>query len=156
MSDETANIHSTAVVLGSRGILFTGPSGSGKSMLAFTCWAAARRQGAYAVLISDDRVLISRRGDDIIAARPDSIAGLMELRGSGIVEIESVPEARLHLAVEVVSLPESQRLPPENEKFEISDIGSLPLIRIWQGMPDPLAAIAVLAPWLQTEKPFRL
>ena len=42
MNGGTLNIHATAVVLGTRGILFTGPSGSGKSMLAFACIAANR------------------------------------------------------------------------------------------------------------------
>jgi serine kinase of HPr protein (carbohydrate metabolism regulator) len=154
MSQALVNIHATAIVIGTRGLLFTGPSGSGKSMLAFTCIAAARRQGAYAALVADDQVLISRLGDHLLASRPDAIAGLIELRGSGIAHVESVSTAALDLAVEVISLPESERLPPENERFQIPRLGHLPLVRIWRGAADPLAILAAFAPDFHGEMPF--
>lgn len=154
MSPDPVNIHATAIVVGTRGILFTGPSGSGKSMLAFSCIAAARRQGAFAALVADDQVLISRHGNHLLAERPETIAGLIELRGSGIAKVESLPAAALDLAVEVVSLPESDRLPPENEAFSTCGLGELPLIRIWQGAPEPLAILSALAPDLHGEMPF--
>lgn len=149
------NIHATAIVVGQRGLLFTGPSGSGKSMLAFACMVAARRAGAPAALIADDQVFVSCCGDRIVARRPDTIAGLIELRGSGIVEVESVPEAALDLAISVISLPESERLPPANEKFTVAGIGELPMIRIWRNAPEPLAFIAALFPRFRSEIPFR-
>ncbi len=148
------NIHATAVVLGTRGILFTGPSGSGKSMLAFTCVAAARRQGAFAALVADDQVFISRHGEQLVASRPDAIAGLIELRGSGIARVDSIPAAVLDLAVAVIPQPESERLPPENERFSIAGLGELPLVRIWQGTPDPLAVLTAFAADLHGEMPF--
>lgn len=148
------NIHATAIVIGRRGLLFTGPSGSGKSMLAFTCLAAARRQGAFAALVADDQVFISRQDDRLVAHRPETTAGMIELRGSGIVKIESVPEAGLDLAVRVISLPGDDRLPPEDERFPVASLGDLPLIRIWSGMPDPLAVIGALVPAFHGEMPF--
>ncbi|MGK9053562.1 HPr kinase/phosphorylase [Neorhizobium petrolearium] len=154
MSPDAVNVHGTAVVIGTRGILFTGPSGSGKSMLAFSCIASAKRQGAFAALVADDQVLISGHGGQLLASRPESIAGLIELRGSGIATVESVPAAVLDLAVEVVSLPESDRLPPQDERFSVSGLGGLPLLRIWQGAPDPLAILAALAPGFHGEMPF--
>ena len=154
MMAERINIHATAIVIGKRGLLFTGPSGSGKSMLAFTCIAAARRQGVFAALIADDQVFISRQGGRLVAHRPETTAGLIELRGSGLARIESVPEAILDLAVRVISLPQDERLPPENERFPIASLGDLPLIRIWIGMPDPLAVIGALVPTFHNEMPF--
>lgn len=154
MSRAPVNIHATAIVIGTRGLLFTGPSGSGKSMLAFTCIATARRQGAFAALVADDQVLVSRHGDHLLATRPEAIAGLIELRGSGIAPVESISVAALDLAVEVISLPESERFPPENERFRIPGMGDLPLVRIWRGAPDPLAILAAFAPDFHHEMPF--
>ncbi|WP_105386274.1 HPr kinase/phosphorylase [Neorhizobium alkalisoli] len=154
MNAGALNIHATAVVLGTRGILFTGPSGAGKSMLAFACIAAARRQGAFAALVADDQVFISGHGERLVASRPDAIAGLIELRGSGIAQVDSIPAAVLDLTVAVISRPGSERLPPENERFSIAGLGELPLVRIWQGTPDPLAILTAFAPNLHGEMPF--
>lgn len=154
MSEAPVNIHATAIVIGTKGLLFTGPSGSGKSMLAFACMAAARRRGAFAALVADDQVLIARHGDHLLANRPEAIAGLIELRGSGIAQVESVPAAALDLAIEVISLPESERLPPEDERFRIRGLGDLPLIRIWRGAPDPLAILSAFTPDFHHEMPF--
>lgn len=154
MSEARINVHATAIVIGTRGLLFTGPSGSGKSMLAFACIAAARRQGCFASLVADDQVFISHRGDHLLAHRPDAIAGLIELRGSGIAKVESIQSAVLDLAIEVVSLPESDRLPPENERVKFAGPGDLPLLRLWRGTTEPLAAIAAFAPAFHGEIPF--
>ncbi|RWX74603.1 HPr kinase/phosphorylase [Neorhizobium lilium] len=156
MSDAEVNIHGTAIVAGRRGLLFVGPSGSGKSAIAFACLAQARRSGAFAALIADDRVLISRREDKLVARCPEAITGLIELRGSGIVRVESVPTATLHLAIQVISLPEEDRLPPENESYAIGRLGSLPLVRLWNGVRDPLAYLGALYPLLQQERPFSM
>ncbi|KGD95601.1 serine kinase [Rhizobium sp. YS-1r] len=154
MRPRPVNIHATAIVIGTRGILLTGASGSGKSMLAFACIAAAKRQAAFAALVADDQVLVSRYGDYLVATRPETIAGLIELRGSGIARVESLPAAALDVAIKVVALSESDRLPPENERFAIAGLGELPLVRIWQGAPDPLAILAAFSPGLHGEMPF--
>jgi len=154
MSRGPVNIHATAIVIGTRGLLFTGPSGSGKSMLAFACIAAAKRRGAFGALVADDQVLVNRHDDHLLATRPDAIAGFIELRGTGIAQVESVSAAALDLAVEVISLPESERLPPENERFQITGLGDLPLIRIWRGAPDPLAILSAFTPDFHHEMPF--
>jgi serine kinase of HPr protein (carbohydrate metabolism regulator) len=148
------NIHATAIVVGTRGLLFTGPSGSGKSTLAFACLAAAKRQGAFAALVADDQVLVSCHGNQLIASCPPSIAGLMELRGSGIVEVESLSSAVLDLAIQVVSPADAERLPPENERFSLARLGELPLRRLSRNSLEPLAAIAALMPGFRGQAPF--
>ncbi|TDK30406.1 HPr kinase/phosphorylase [Rhizobium deserti] len=154
MTPFSVNIHATAIVVGTRGLLFTGPSGSGKSMLAFACLAAARRQGAFAALVADDRVLVSRHGNQLIASSSPSIAGLMELRGSGIVEVESLSSAVLDLAIQVVSLADAERLPPEKERFKLPPLGELPLRRLPSNALEPLAVIAALMPGFRGQLPF--
>jgi serine kinase of HPr protein (carbohydrate metabolism regulator) len=154
MNKPLVNIHATAIVVGTRGLLFTGPSGCGKSTLAFACLAAAKRHGAFAALVADDQVLISCCGDHLIASRPEAIANLIELRGSGIARVESVASIVLDLAIAIVSLPEAERLPPENEGYSIAGMGELPLLRLWNHSPDPLASLAAFMPGFRGEAPF--
>jgi serine kinase of HPr protein (carbohydrate metabolism regulator) len=144
--DGSVNIHATAIVVGTRGLLFVGPSGAGKSTLAFNCLAGARTRGIFAALVSDDQVFIRRDADCVIAEAPPSIAGLLELRGSGIVKLDYVPEAQLHLAVQVIDITAAERLPPRDEMYDCAGLGRLPMIRLRSVGVDPLAAIGALRP----------
>lgn len=150
----TRNVHGTAIVVGERGLIFLGPSGIGKSMMAFTCLAIARRAGAFSTLISDDQVFLDQKDDRIVATCPPSITGLMELRGSGIVRMDHVQSAPLDLAVHLVSSPGAERLPPENEHWQIEGFSRLPLVRISNTAADPLAVIGALMPAWRQEAPF--
>jgi serine kinase of HPr protein (carbohydrate metabolism regulator) len=124
------NIHATAVVLGTRGFLFVGPSGAGKTTLALSCMAAAKNNGLFAALVSDDQVLISVQHGRTIARRPASIAGLAEIRGAGIVDVETISAAVLDFAVLPIKPPFEPRMPPENETFRLPSGDFLPLLRI--------------------------
>lgn len=150
----TRNVHGTAIVVSGRGLIFIGPSGIGKSMMAFNCLAIARRAGVFSALISDDQVFLTPHQDRIIATCPPSIAGLMELRGSGIVRMDHVQSFALDLAVQPVPVPGAERLPPENEYWEIGNIGRLPQVRIANTASDPLAVIGALMPAWRQESPF--
>lgn len=130
MTDEAVNIHATAIVLGTCGFLFVGPSGAGKTVAALSCLAAARASGLFAALVSDDQVLISVRNGRIIARRPASIAGLAEIRGAGIVRVETIPSAVMDFAVQPVKSPFEPRLPPENEVFALPSGNFLALLRL--------------------------
>lgn len=142
MSPPAVNIHGTAIVIGTCGLLFVGPSGSDKSSLAFSCLAQARRDGLFSALISDDQVFVSLQSGRIVAHAPESITGLIELRGSGIVETETLTPALLHYAVLPVDLRSSERLPPQGEHFELFEGALLPLLRIAATVPDPLAVLS--------------
>jgi serine kinase of HPr protein (carbohydrate metabolism regulator) len=149
-----ANLYATVIVAGTRGLLFTGPSGSGKSSLAFACIAAARARNAFAALVADDQVFVRRHGSIIIAECPAAIQGLIEIRGSGIARVASIDKARLDLAVEVIGDRDAERLPPEDERFSVIEGVSLPLIRLYGGAREPLAMITALRPEFHQERPF--
>lgn len=117
MTTARANVHGTAIVLGTRGFLLTGPSGSGKSRLALACITAARQAGHFAALVADDRVDLALEHDRIVARCPPSIHGLIEIRGAGIGTIETVPAAVMDWAILPVAAPFDPRLPPEDETF---------------------------------------
>ncbi|MBT9372779.1 HPr kinase/phosphorylase [Rhizobium sp. CSW-27] len=154
MTAGVTNIHATAIAVGTRGLLFVGPSGCGKSMLALACLAAARRAGAFAALVADDQVFIRRAGNRLIAERPASIAGLIEIRGSGIAEVASIAKASLDLAIRPLAGNEAERLPPEDEMLALGEAMALPLLRLLRSTTEPLAAIAALRPDFQGERPF--
>ncbi len=96
------NVHATGLVLGGLGVLLRGPSGAGKSLLALEL---LDRQAAHALsgaLIADDRIDLLLEGNRLSMHAPPTIAGLIELRGRGIVERPFVEAAPLHLVVDLV------------------------------------------------------
>ncbi|KRD60717.1 HPr kinase/phosphorylase [Ensifer sp. ENS10] len=125
-----ANVHGTAIVLGTRGFLITGPSGIGKSRLALACITAARQAGHFAALVADDRVDLSLEHDRIVARCPPSIHGLIEIRGAGIGKIETVPAAVMDWAMLPVSAPFDPRLPLEDETLRLPLGRVLPIVRV--------------------------
>lgn len=148
------NLHATAITINGRGLMFVGPSGSGKSMLAFSCLSQAKRLGAEAWLIADDQIFIRIDNGRVIAERPSAIAGLIELRGSGIVTVDSLESASIDLVIQLVDLADCERLPPENERFSLSRDLSLPMIRMAPVVPDPIGWIGALAPFMKAYPPF--
>ncbi|EJL52215.1 serine kinase of the HPr protein, regulates carbohydrate metabolism [Rhizobium sp. CF122] len=146
MTDTPSNIHATAIVVGSTGLLFMGPSGWGKSMLAFACINEAQRMGMSAILVADDQVLISKQDGTVIATCPATIAGLIELRGTGIVRLPHTESAVMHYAVLPGSVSGERRLPPVGERTTIADGIDLPVIRLLANTPLPLAVLMAKAP----------
>lgn len=64
-----------------RGVLIEGPSGAGKSDLALRCLDHGFR------LVSDDRVLLWAADGGLWGRAPDSLAGLIEVRGVDVLRI---------------------------------------------------------------------
>ncbi|CAN7620382.1 HPr kinase/phosphorylase [Rhizobium leguminosarum] len=146
MSEAAFNIHATAIVVGKTGLLFSGPSGWGKSMLAFTCMTEARRLGLFTALVADDQVLLSGGAGTVIATCPPSIAGLIELRGTGIVHQDHVPQAAMHYAVLPGCAAGENRVPPEGEIVSLATGFSLPALRLLTGVSSPLAILMAKVP----------
>jgi serine kinase of HPr protein (carbohydrate metabolism regulator) len=114
MSAEIENLHGSAVQLAGHGVIIFGPSGCGKSSLALELLRQVLRDGNQAWLVADDRVVIERREDHLLASPPAPLAGLIEVWGSGIHPIKHLPFARLHLMVELVGLSDARRTAPES------------------------------------------
>ena len=152
MTDEApnlhaTNLHATGLVLGTRGFLVIGPSGTGKSMLALGLVASARRAGLFAGLVADDQVMIAVENGRIVARRPASIAGLAEIRGAGIVNVETIAAAVMDFALLPVKAPFAQRMAPENEVFRLAGGEHLPLLRLPHGEgADPFDILCRLLP----------
>jgi serine kinase of HPr protein (carbohydrate metabolism regulator) len=115
-SPETASLHAGCILLGEAGILIRGESGSGKSAAALAMLDAAAESGMFAALVADDRVLLSQRSGRIVARPPATIAGLLEVRGLGVVRLPHEPAAVLRLVVDLVPTEQVQRLPDDEER----------------------------------------
>ena len=103
--------HATAVLVGSRAVLIRGPAGSGKSRLAWSLLEAAQAgKIIFARLVADDRVALSALNGRLIAAAPAPIAGMIELRGSGIHRVPYEPFAVVGLVIDLAA-QDAERVP---------------------------------------------
>lgn len=125
-------VHATCIVLGGLGVLLRGDAGAGKSDLAL------RMIGDGANLVADDRVRLARDGEAVVASAPAPLAGLLEVRGLGIVRLDAdrlENAARIALVCDLVAAEDLERLP---EPARVALLGvTLPLCRL-----DPFAASA--------------
>ncbi len=115
------NLHASCVAIDGRAVLISGPSGSGKSDLTL------RLLDRGFVLVSDDRTIVRKDGDKLIATAPERIRGKLEIRGVGIVDMPTVADARVALVVELTS--DIQRLPDDSRERKILGTG-VPLISV--------------------------
>ncbi len=115
-------LHASCVAREGRGVLLVGPSGAGKSDLA------VRLLDRGCVLVADDQVEV----DGLSASPPPALAGLLEVRGIGIMQVAHLASAPLLLAV---ACWRGERLPGPL-RYGIVD---LPMICV-----DPFAASAPL------------
>lgn len=108
-----ALVHATCVALRPRGrtwraALLRGPSGAGKSDLALRAIDAGGR------LVADDQTRIERRGRTLQASAPAALAGLLEVRGIGIMKLgrgQLLARAPLALLVDLVPAEQIERMP---------------------------------------------
>src|SRR6266576_2932229 len=95
LSAET--VHASTIASDGRAVLITGPSGSGKSDLTL------RLLDRGFTLVSDDQTIVRKDGSRLLASAPPTIAGKLEIRGIGIVEMERVEDVPVALLVELTS-----------------------------------------------------
>jgi HPr kinase/phosphorylase len=87
--------HATTAAIIAQGTVFLGPSGSGKSQLALRLI----HRGGW--LIADDQTILSERAGEIWASCPPAIAGMLEVRGVGIVAAPHQLEAPIRLVLDL-------------------------------------------------------
>ena len=111
--------HASAVAIGNFGVLIEGPSGSGKSSLALQLMALG------AELIADDRTRITDQPGHPWLRPPERLAGVIEARGFGLLQVPARAGAPLRLIVDMAA-PEPERLPERREEV----IFGVPIRRI--------------------------
>ena len=111
MSEAGPSVHASAVKVGTVAVLIRGPSGSGKSRLAFDLIMAGRAGViAPAVLVGDDRVHLAAVGSELVVRATPMLAGLIEVRGLGIRRCDFVDNATVGLVVDLLA-SDAERLP---------------------------------------------
>ena len=123
-------VHATSVALKGRGgrwraVLLRGPSGAGKSDLAL------RLIDGGGKLISDDQTRLSKQRGALFAEAPAALAGLIEVRGLGIVRLprsQVLKRAPLGLLVDLVPPDRVERM-PDRQREEVLAV-ALPTLAI--------------------------
>ena len=98
-------VHASCVALEGKAALLRGAPGAGKSDLALRLIEGGAR------LVADDRVALTSSGEMLFAAPPSRIAGLLEVRGIGIVSMAFVHRCPVHLVVDLVQPETVERMP---------------------------------------------
>lgn len=119
LSSET--LHASTVAIKGRAVMICGPSGSGKSDLALRLIDRGAR------LVSDDYTIAKRSGGILIATPPDTIAGKMEVRGIGLVDMAHVRDVPVGLIVELFDTV--HRMPTDLPVRMVAGV-EVPVIRI--------------------------
>ncbi|WP_441239407.1 HPr kinase/phosphorylase [Bradyrhizobium sp. 930_D9_N1_4] len=144
MNEGGPSVHASAVKVGNLAVLIRGPSGSGKSRLAFDLIMAGRTGVVEsAVLVGDDRVHLATVGDEIQVRPARMLTGLIEIRGLGIRRCDFVEHATVGLVVDL-DAADAERLPAtESLKTSISGV-EIPRIPVGCGYsPLPLVVAAL-------------
>ena len=98
-------IHASCIALEGKGVLLRGSPGAGKSDLALRLIEGGAR------LVADDQVALTSAGEALLAAPPARIAGLLEVRGIGIVSMKYLPRCPVHLVVDLAAPDRVERMP---------------------------------------------
>lgn len=106
-------VHGTCVALGDRAALLRGEPGSGKSDLALRFLALPDEDGLRTCLVADDQVFVEASDGGLRVSAPDTLAGLIEVRGLGIQNMPSIAQARLVLVCDLVAADRVPRMPPD-------------------------------------------
>ncbi|HUH76863.1 MAG TPA: HPr kinase/phosphatase C-terminal domain-containing protein [Devosia sp.] len=145
------NIHGTALLLGTHGVLLRGPSGAGKSVLALSLLDRWEGRGLEAQLVADDRVDLSLEAGELLMSPPPNLAGLIELRGRGIIKRPYRSAVRLDLVIDLV--PELIRMLEDDELQTVIESVTLArapvpvagVVNVWHQMLLVSEAMAALA-----------
>jgi HPr kinase/phosphorylase len=123
-------LHATCIALNGKGVLLRGASGSGKSDFAL------RLINQGAVLVADDRVDIECQEGQLVAYVPENLAGKLEVRGIGIVNLPHERDCPLVIVVDLVPPEQVERMP----EAATTDILGHPL-PLWRIAPFEVSAV---------------
>lgn len=126
-------LHGTSIEIQGKAILLLGKPGIGKSSLALQLIDRGAR------LVADDQTCLTLEKGQVYASCPDTLKGLLEVRGVGICPFPSQNKSPLNLVVEICELDEILRLPD----LTFTQYHNIPIPSLKLAKYDPLGAIKV-------------
>lgn len=105
-------MHGSCVCRDGKAVLLLGPPGAGKSDLVL------RLLNRGFELVADDQVNLA----DGVASCPENLAGLLEVRGLGIVRLPYRASARLALVIELDGQADRMPMPDEHPDLRLPRI----------------------------------
>lgn len=111
-----------------RGALIEGPSGVGKSDLALRALDAGFR------LVADDRVVVFAAAGRLYGKPPETLAGLIEVRGLGVIDAGALPFCQVALIIRCVADPAAVERLPDPRTETIAGV-SVPVFDLWPREP---------------------
>ncbi len=117
------------MLVGPKAVLIRGPSGSGKSRLA---WQLLQSALPFTRLVGDDRLHIEARNGRLLVRPAAELAGLIEVRGLGIRRLQHEPFAVVGLIVDLAAA-DAERLPPAAAGYVTLEAVKLPRLAIENG-----------------------
>ncbi len=146
-------LHGSCLSVAEAGILLLGAPGSGKSDLALRlidqpgCGISGIPKPAR--LVADDQVMVRLEAGKLIASAPPVIAGLIEIRGLGLLNIAQRAEVALAIVVQLDRKAPIERMPDmEKNRYELMGT-SLPMLLIDPALASAPARIRAAVDWLE-------
>jgi HPr kinase/phosphorylase len=144
MAASATTVHASAVLVGARAVLIRGPSGSGKSRLAFELLeAAGSRPAQFARLVADDRAHLEAANGRLLVRPAAALAGLIEVRGVGLLRLPHEPIAVVGLVVDLAAA-DAKRLPDADRRITEIDGVELPRLAVAAGTAALPGVLALL------------
>ncbi|MEP3046881.1 MAG: HPr kinase/phosphatase C-terminal domain-containing protein [Roseibium sp.] len=138
----TPAVHANCLVIGTKGLLIRGASGSGKSLLSDHLIDFANERGNLGALVSDDRVMLAGIEGRLVANVPDPIRGKLEVRGIGVVDCDFIDKAAVDLIVDLVPPTDMERFPDHSMTPVILEDIKIPSIKCPAN--DPLTSVRLI------------
>lgn len=133
-------VHASAVKVGDLAVVIRGPSGSGKSRLAWALILAGRAGQIPPVeLIGDDRVFMEPEQGRVTVRQVPELAGMIEIRGLGLRRTASAIQAFAGLVVDLDAADASRMPEAAALRTEIGGV-QLPRVPVGAGY-DPLPLV---------------
>lgn len=122
-----------------RGALIEGPSGVGKSDLALRALDHGFR------LVADDRVTAFAAGGRLYGKAPETLAGLIEVRGLGVVHAACpLPFCEIAVLIRCAPRPDAVERLPDPRAESVAGV-SIPVFDLWPREPAaPLKIVRIM------------
>jgi HPr kinase/phosphorylase len=151
-AEKPITVHGTTVSINGYAVLIRGKPGSGKSDLALQLiespGTGLSGRTLVASLVADDQTELYFEAGEILTRPPKTIAGKLEMRGVGILNLPHVEGVPLILVIDLKDASEIERM-PDGQAMETEFFGKR-VARLELDASKPSAAARLRMAWTMT------